>query len=346
MDPQRVGNAIAYLRKKVGYTQRELADRIGVSDKAVSKWERGLGLPDTAIIGKIAILLDSDTDSLLAGDLVHHNHGWTGLLILKDNMYGIKANTIIYDKPVINFMLSYFMLMGIREIRIVSGPEDQQYVKSVFGSGDILGLRLKYWERIQEEEYKNSNSNVMIAFGMTFIYGVDQTRFFQKAMLDKDKTTVLSLPKKKIDLPARIYYDSDKKVVTSEDGEKLRTQYDYYQIPIVFCPAHVICNMKLEEAMGTETISYARINDEVYTVTLDRGFVEIPLNTWDDVMDASAFVKTVQKACGMQIYCIEEIAWRRGMISHEDFIRLGKEKQGTPYGDYIIEIAEQKSDQK
>ena len=67
MDPKRVGNAIAYLRKKVGYTQRELADRIGVSDKAVSKWERGLGLPDTAIIGKIAILLDSDTDSLLAG---------------------------------------------------------------------------------------------------------------------------------------------------------------------------------------------------------------------------------------------------------------------------------------
>ncbi len=346
MDPQRVGNAIAYLRKKVGYTQRELADRIGVSDKAVSKWERGLGLPDTAIIGKIAILLDSDTDSLLAGDLVHHNHGWTGLLILKDNMYGIRANTIIYDKPVINFMLSYFMLMGIREIRIVSGPEDQQYVKSVFGNGDILGLRLKYWERIQEEEYKNSNSNVMIAFGMTFIYGVDQTRFFQKAMLDKDKTTVLSLPKKKIDLPSRIYYDSDKKVVTSEDGEKLRTQYDYYQIPIVFCPAHVISNMKLEEAMGTETIPYTRINDEVYTVTLDRGFVEIPLNTWDDVMDASAFVKTVQKACGMQIYCIEEIAWRRGMISHEDFIRLGKEKKGTPYGDYIIEIAEQKSAQK
>ena len=198
MDPQRVGNAIAYLRKKVGYTQRELADRIGVSDKAVSKWERGLGLPDTAIIGKIAILLDSDTDSLLAGDLVHHNHGWTGLLILKDNMYGIKANTIIYDKPVINFMLSYFMLMGIREIRIVSGPEDQQYVKSVFGNGDILGLRLKYWERIQEEEYKNSNSNVMIAFGMTFIYGVDQTRFFRKQCWTKTKQLFCRFLKRKL----------------------------------------------------------------------------------------------------------------------------------------------------
>lgn len=342
MDAKRVGNAIAYLRKKVGYTQRELADRIGVSDKAVSKWERGLGLPDTAIIGKIAILLDSDTDSLLAGDLVHHNSGWTGLLVLKDSVHGIKASTIIYDKPVINFMLSYFMLMGIRDIKIVSGEDDQRYIESVYGSGNKLGLKLTYWERIQEEEYIKSTSNVMIVSGMTFIYGVDQSRFFQKAMIDKTRTTVLSLPKKKIDSPARIYYDSDKKVVTSEDGEKLRTQYDYYQIPIIFCPAHVICSMKLEETMGNETIPYTRIKDEVYTVALDRGFVEIPLNTWNDVMDAASFVKTVQKACGMQIYCIEEIAWRRGMISHKEFIDLGEQMKDTPYGKYILEIAETK----
>lgn len=342
MDPKRVGNAIAYLRKKVGYTQRELADRIGVSDKAVSKWERGLGLPDTAIIGKIAILLDSDTDSLLAGDLVHHINGWSGLLILKENINGIRANTIIYDKPVINFMLSYFMLMGIRDIKIVCGEEDRQYVNGIYGNGEKLGLKLTYWEEIKEEEYINSQSNVMVIFGMTFIYGVDQTRFFQKAMLDKSKTTVLSLPKKKIDSPTRIYYDSDKKVVTSEDGEKLRTQYDYYQIPIIFCPAHVVCSMRFEGNIGDESIPYTKICDEVYTVTLDRGFVEIPLNTWDDVIAASSFVKIAQKACGMQIYCIEEIAWRRGMISHEDFIRLGEQKKDTPYGKYILEIAEAK----
>ena len=342
MDPKRVGNAIAYLRKKVGYTQRELADRIGVSDKAVSKWERGLGLPDTAIIGKIAILLDSDTDSLLAGDLVHHINGWSGLLILKENINGIRANTIIYDKPVIDFMLSYFMLMGIRDIKIVCGEEDRQYVNGIYGNGEKLGLKLTYWEEIKEEEYINSQSNVMVIFGMTFIYGVDQTRFFQKAMLDKSKTTVLSLPKKKIDSPTRIYYDSDKKVVTSEDGEKLRTQYDYYQIPIIFCPAHVVCSMRFEGNIGDESIPYTKICDEVYTVTLDRGFVEIPLNTWDDVIAASLFVKIAQKACGMQIYCIEEIAWRRGMISHEDFIRLGEQKKDTPYGKYILEIAEAK----
>lgn len=342
MDAKKVGRAIAYLRKKVGYTQRELADRIGVSDKAVSKWERGLGLPDTAIIGKIAILLDSDTDSLLAGDLIHHNNGWTGLLILKENPFGIKVSTMIYDKPAINFLLSYFMLMGICEIRIVCGEEDHSFLEREFGTGKKLGLTLSYWDFIQEAAYENSTSNVMVVSGMSIIYGVDQTRFFQKAMLDKSRTTILSLPKKKVDSPARIYYDSDKKVVTSEDGEKLRTQYDYYQIPIVFCPARVILKMKLHSQLDNESLSYTKIDEEVYTVILDRGFVEIPLNTWDDVMDASSFVKTVQKACGMQIYCIEEIAWRRGMISHKEFLALGEEKKGTPYGDYILETAEAK----
>lgn len=327
------------MRKKVGYTQRELADRIGVSDKAVSKWERGLGLPDIGIIGKIAILLDSDTDSLLSGDIIHHNNEWSGLLLLRENPYGIKAGTIIYDKPVINFLLSYFMLMGIREIRIVCGKEEQFYLENELGTGERLGLTLTYWDTVHAEEYEHSNGNVMVVSDMTFIYGVDQSRFFQKAMLEKNRTTVLSLPKRKKDSPARIYYDSEKRVVTSEDGEKLRTQYDYYQMPIIFCPAHIVYSMKLGEQGNGELLPYAKIDDEVYTVILDRGFVEIPLNTWEDVMDAASFVKTVQKACGMQIYCIEEIAWRRGMISDEEFVLLGESQKETSYGKYILEIA-------
>ena len=67
--------------------------------------------------------------------------------------------------------------------------------------------------------------------------------------------------------------------------------------------------------------------------------MEIPINTWNDVMDASLFVKTVQKACGMQIYCIEEIAWRRGLISHEEFYKLGLARRKTPYGEYILDMA-------
>ena len=115
--------------------------------------------------------------------------------------------------------------------------------------------------------------------------------------------------------------------MTSEDGEKLQTQYTYYQMPIVFCPAKDINRMEIG-VENDSVIHYATIAGDIYTVVLDRGFVEIPLTTWDDVMDASSFVKTVQKACGMQIYCIEEIAWRRGM-SREVYSAWRREKRHT-----------------
>ena len=80
---------------------------------------------------------------------------------------------------------------------------------------------------------------------------------------------------------------------------------------------------------------------EMYTVALDRGFVEMTIETQDDITDASAFVRTVQKACGMQLYCVEEIAWRRGIISREQLIKLGQESRDAQYGNYILEIANQ-----
>lgn len=336
-----VGNAIKYLRGKIGYTQRELADRIGVSDKAVSKWERGIGLPDASIIGKLAILLDSDADSILSGDLVHHNADWVGLLVLKENEQGIHVNSIIYDKPIMNYLLSYFVLMGIKNIGVVCGNEDMKYIDEEFGDGGKLGVKISFIQDIHKQ-YAYSQTNVMVVFGMTFLYGVDQSRFFQRAMIDKNKTTILSLPKKKNELSSRIYFDSDKKIVTSEAGDKLRTQYDYHQLPIVFCPSSVIADMDIENAQKADNIPYTKLNGEVYTVVLDRGFVEIPLNTWDDIWDASSFVSIVQKACGMQLYCIEEIAWRRGMISRNELAMFGEKMKNTPYGEYICEIADVK----
>ena len=98
MEVDRVAKAIAYLRKRAGYTQRELASRLGVSDKAVSKWERGLGLPDVSLLGKLSILLDTDTDSLLTGDVIHHEKGWHGVLILEKSPYGIGSDTISAGK--------------------------------------------------------------------------------------------------------------------------------------------------------------------------------------------------------------------------------------------------------
>lgn len=380
MDVEKVGKAIAYLRKRAGFTQKDLADRIGISDKAVSKWERGLGLPDITYIGKLAILLDTDTDSLLTGDVIHHDKGWAGLLILDYNPYCINASTIIYDKPLVYYLLSYYLLVGIKKIVVVCGVKDQDYLVSEFGDGSKLGISLLYCVRDGKgmetgataraafgtfSAWKSTKanglpadiadaldcSNVMVVFGRSLIYGVDQTRFFQRAMVHKSRLTILSLPKKVSDGSRKLMFDDNRKIVDSYNDEKLRTQYDYYEIPVLFCPRKMLDSVYSEQARFAGVDPHtgggfvgsvinlsnpALRNELLYTEVLDRGYVEMSVDTPDDVSDVSNYVRMVQKACGMTIYCIEEIAWRRGMISIEKLEKIGQEKADTDYGKYIL----------
>ena len=348
MDIEKIGKAIAYLRKRAGYTQRDLADCLGVSDKAVSKWERGLGLPDISYFGKLAILLDTDTDSLLAGDVIHHEKGWGGLLVLDENVYGISASTVVYDKPLISYLLSYFLLVGIKDICVACSEAEQKFLEAYFGGGHGLGICLSYCDNSVEKiqaflSEKPMWDNVMAVLGRSFIFGVDQTRFFQRAMVHRDRLTILSLPKKRNGNIPPICFDETRKLVDPDDDEKLRTQYDYYEIPVLFCTGKMlkaICSGDPKTGR-IWNLSAPKIQEvPLYTEVLDRGFVEISLDTPDALADAGAFVRTVQRACGMTIYCIEEIAWRRGMISQEQPVEFGCANQQTEYGKYILSLCQ------
>ncbi|MBQ8358988.1 MAG: helix-turn-helix domain-containing protein [Oscillospiraceae bacterium] len=348
MDIEKVGKAIAYLRKRAGYTQKDLADRLGVSDKAVSKWERGIGLPDISYFGKLAILLDTDTDSLLSGDVIHHDKGWGGLLVLEDNPYGLGASTVVYDKPMVYYLLGYFLLVGIKEVCIACSPGEQQWLAREFGDGSALGIRLHYCGNTPKEvqtavDTHLSCSNAMAVFGRSFIYGVDMTRFFQRAMIYRDRMTILSLPKKMNGDKPPIRFDDNRKIVNEEE-EKLQTQYDYYEIPVLFCTREVLLEVCCGDPQSGRVLNMSApaIQDvPLYTEVLDRGYVEISMDTPDALADVAGYVRTVQKACGMTIYCVEEIAWRRGMISLEELIAFGRQKADTDYGKYILSFCGQ-----
>ena len=345
MDVEKVGKAIAFLRKRAGYTQKDLADRIGISDKAVSKWERGLSLPDITYFGKLSILLDTDTDSLLTGDVIHHDKFWNGLLVLPENAYDIGAGTIIYDKPLVYYLLSYFLLVGVKTIYVVCSDRDKAYMSSELGDGAGLGITLRYCGQRYEDVCQllagAECSNIMAVFDRTLIYGVDQTRFFQRAMMQKDHLTILSLPQKHIasDEPS-LFFDEYMQLVSSDSGEKVNTQYNYYKIPVLFCPRNRLNEICKNEG-GRFSVSLAvNHTGQLYTEVLDRGYVEMRLNMPDNVIDASSFVRMVQRTCGMNIYCIEEIAWRRGMISMEMLREYGQRKSKTEYGRYLMSLCE------
>lgn len=350
MDIGKVGKAIAYLRKRAGYTQKELADRVGISDKAVSKWERGQGLPEIGYLRKLSILLDTDTDSLLAGDVAHHKSEWIGVIVLDDNPYGIDAGTVIYDKPLINYLLSYFMLVGIKDITVACHSiVDVNHINATLGTGEDYGIKLntvvggvkEVYESFGSAEDKDQldNKTIMMVYGRCVLYGVDQTRFFQKAMLDRSHFTMLVLPKKMTKQALSV--DMDKRLVkeTESNEKKLRTQYDFSEIPIVFFPSSELKFIADAESVANY-IEVQREKGRIFVEMLDRGFVEIEVDTWDNVQEASMFIKIVQDKCGMNVYCLEEVAWRRGMISLKKLHELGKRKLGTEYGDYVLGLYE------
>lgn len=343
MDANKVGKAIAYLRKRAGYTQKDLADRIGISDKAVSKWERGAGLPEIGYLRKLSILLDTDTDSLLAGDVVHHDSSWYGIIVLDENDYDIGAGTIVYDKPLINYLLSYFMLVGIRDIWILGSESDREYIENRYGKGDDYGIRLTVLSESTLGKALNRihimSGNVMMVYGRCLLYGVDQTRFFQKAMIDREHFRMLALPKK-INDSAAILMDSDKRVLNKvHKGKQLRTQYDFSSIPIIFFPYTYLKKIAEYDNVKLYLEDYLKKN-EYYVETLDRGFVEIEIDNRNDVNEASVFIKIVQDRCGMNVYCLEEVAYRRGMIDLEQLRKLGGRYSGTEYGEYVLGLVD------
>lgn len=346
MDIMKVGQAISYLRKRAGYTQKELAYRLGISDKAVSKWERGQGLPEIGYFQKLSILLDTDSDSLLAGNVAHHKSDWSGIIVLNDNSCGIGADTIIYDKSLICFLLSYFLLVGIKDIYISCCKKEFLYIKEFLGEGQDYGIHIetvvgdiKDIQQILVKQLDKKESNIMLIYGKIILYGVDQTRFFQKAMLEKEHLTVLALPKNQRE--ATIAVDIDKRVLHdgNENTMKLRTQYDFSEIPIAFFPFTILTEIAKEDSIYTY-FEKQKILGKLYAETLDRGFVEIEIDNWDNVQEASNFLKIVQSRCGMNVYCLEEVAWRRGMISLNQLRVLGERKNNTEYGKYVLELYE------
>ena len=329
MNTEKIGKAISYLRKRVGYTQKELADRIGISDKAVSIWERGISLPDISILAKLSILLDTDTESILAGSIIPHGEKWGGILKIDDNSYGIFSGTMIFDKPLVYFLLGNFMLVGIRNIRIECDERSRKFIERELGDGEKFGIHISFDENNQEF------SNYMVILGRIILYGVDQTRLFQRAMAHPERFTVLSISKGNCEGKVGLKFDTEKKIVGTGQEEKVETQYIYSDMPFFFCPAE-----KLKVIGDIENLRAVVGNDDFYTEVAARGFIELPINTWNDVTEASSFVKTVQNACGMELYSLEEIAWRRGMITTEQLRRLGLEQKDNPHGKYILSLVQ------
>lgn len=164
-----IGKMIAKLRREAGYTQKTLAESLHITDKAVSKWERGICLPDSSLLPKLSALLDVDIERLIS---VQALDGWVGYLDLRNSQ--VDLSMVLYDKPVAYYILSAFLLCDVRHIYIQTDSKNEAYLSQPLYKE--LGFSFTFdFEKIP---YRN----IMALNRPIFLFGSDMTRQLQVAM--------------------------------------------------------------------------------------------------------------------------------------------------------------------
>lgn len=299
MDLSKTGKTIAKLRRSAGFTQASLAEKLGISDKAVSKWERGIACPDVSLWNKLSILLDTDIESLIYGD--EEKSEWRGLLILDES---VPLSTIVYNKPLIHYLISQFLLVGIRDI-IIFGACD---------SFELPGVKISFLTKTLELNQRFTTP-VFVIFGNSFLYGPNLTKHFKRAMSRTEGITIISSMKRKGKYP--IFVDENRKAALAE--ELLPNQY--YAEPFVFFSIN---------SGYTKYISYEDIlkDNNLNTETMERGMMSFQISTFDDLFQLAEFVRLMEKQANERIGCVEEILIRRGIVEYEDVKKLCDKETG------------------
>ena len=260
----------------------------------------------------------------------------------------------IYDKPMIYYPLSILMLAGIREILIISTPEDTPVYEKLLGDGRRIGISLSY--KVQEtprgladafilgEDFIGTDS-VCLILGDNVFYGLDMTSTLRAAMAQNTGATIFGYPVKDPRSFGVVDFDREGKVLSIE--EKPEKPKSNYAVPgLYFYDNRVVKIAKRVQPSARGEIEITAVNNaylalgELRVTLLGRGMAWLDTGTPEGMLKAAEFVEAVQDRQGFYVSCIEEIAWRRGFITKEQLRALGEELKMTDYGQYLISLAE------
>lgn len=259
----------------------------------------------------------------------------------------------IYDKPLIYYPLSVLLLAGIREILVISTPDDLPMYKKLLGDGSRLGISLTY--KVQErprgladafivgEEFVG-NDSVCLILGDNVFYGTNLSSILWQAMANEHGATIFGYLVHDPRAFGVVEFDENHKVLSIE--EKPQRPKSNYAVPGLYIyDNRVIEIAKNVKPSARGEIEITSVNNaylemgELNVVLLKRGMAWLDTGSPKGMLQAAEFVETIQERQGFYVSCIEEIAWRRGFITTEQLLELGEELYMTDYGQYLIEIA-------
>ena len=261
----------------------------------------------------------------------------------------------IYDKPLIYYPLSVLMLAGIREILIISTPEDTPVYEKLLGDGTSLGLKFSY--KVQEQprgladafilgEEFISDDNVCLILGDNVFYGQDLTKILNKATALKEGAVIFGYPVKDARAFGVVEFDENRKVVSIE--EKPEHPKSNYAVPgLYFYDNRVVDIAKNVKPSARGEIEITAVNNvylenkDLDVILLGRGMAWLDTGTPEGMLKAAEYVEAVQSRQGFYIACLEEIAWRRGFINDNQLKSVGESLKMTDYGQYILSLLEE-----
>lgn len=261
----------------------------------------------------------------------------------------------IYDKPLIYYPLSVLMLAGIREILIISTPEDTPIYERLLGDGSSLGVRFTYKVQKQPRGLADAfilgeefigNDSVCLILGDNVFYGQDLTKVLNKASAAKEGAVIFGYPVKDAKSFGVVEFDENRKVISIE--EKPKYPKSNYAVPgLYFYDNRVVEIAKNVKPSARGEIEITSVNNaylenkDLNVILLGRGMAWLDTGTPEGMLKAAEYVEAVQSRQGFYIACLEEIAWRRGFINEEQLKIVGESLKMTDYGQYILSLLDE-----
>ena len=283
--------------------------------------------------------------------------GGSGTRLYPSTLATSKQLLPVYDKPMIYYPLSMLMLAGIREVLIISTPEDLPKYKSLLSNGNAIGMKFSY--KIQPSpnglaqafilgEKFIGNENVCLILGDNIFYGSDLPQILKSVVKDLNNSNTATVFGYYVNDPERygvVQFDENDNAISIEEKPS-NPKSNYAVSGLYFYPNDVVRIAKNQkpsqrgELEITDTNKVYLSEKRLKVEKLGRGCAWLDTGTHDSLLEASQFVQILEKRQGVKISCIEEIAFRMGYIDRDALSDIGKKMKNNPYGDYLISVAE------
>ncbi|MCZ2721339.1 glucose-1-phosphate thymidylyltransferase RfbA [Marinomonas sp. 15G1-11] len=259
----------------------------------------------------------------------------------------------IYDKPMIYYPLSVLMLAGIREVLIITTPEDQENFKKVLGNGEQFGMSLEYAVQPTPDGLAQAfiigedfigDDNVALLLGDNIFFGQRFSEILQEATNQQQGATVFGYHVTDPERFGVVEFDDAGNVLSIEEKpEKPRSQYAvtgmyFYDNDVIEIAKTIKPSPRGELEITDINLAYLKRGDLKVSL-LGRGFAWLDTGTHDALLEAGQFVQTVEHRQGLKVACLEEIAFSRKWINKEQLIEAGTQLKKTGYGQYLLKIA-------